>query len=364
MSILDAQRLVAIIEGGRRYGSMGIDDNVLDQFIEKVREEKRVFSSESPTVTKLGNFIAEPLTAIKSEYKALFNKYDLFVLPEDICLCMAEPGSGTHPPSVVLSMGMVNLIGSTHFAAHVDALIPAELNAFFSLRYPQFPVANLFTTLLFLFRYRYFRYAEPMPDFSTVIAEEKLGELKLMIAGAVTAMLLHELGHHELGHLDTEKARSMVYDMVVFESLSDYQRQEAEADHFALDSVIAEASPLISYWLEQNLDFFIQLELMTGIRDKYHPLAINRALNAGILRQDDLSKFGLLPEDRRVHGERLAQKFLVTENAAIQAENQLAQIGRESCFDILADVAAILKPLGTDLAPLLDRSAHFDCFEL
>lgn len=364
MSILDAQRLAALIDSGRRYGPVGIDDTVLDSFIDKVRQQNRVYLSDSPIVTKLKEFIAEPLSAIKTERKNLFDKYDLFVLPEDICLCFAEPGSETHVPSVVLSTGMINLIGSTHFAAHVDAMIPQELSSFYLLLYPQRPFAPLFTTVLFLFRYRYYRYAEPMPNFVSLIEPEKHDELRLMIGGAVTALILHELGHHELGHLEKEIARSMTYQMVVDQSLSDYQRQEAEADRFALESTVAEASPLVTYWLAQNLDFFIQLELMTGVRDQQHPLAINRSLNAGILRQDDLEKFGLAPENPLAHSERLADIFRAMEDTAAHTDNRLIQTDRETCFAILKDMAATLEPLGVDLEPMLDRNARFDCFEL
>lgn len=364
MGTLDADRLITIIDSGRGYGQMGVDDNILDQLINKAREEKLVFSSESSLVTKLRNFISEPLTAIKTERKELFDKYDLFVLPNNICICLAEPGNNSYPASIVLSTGMINLIGSSHFAAHVDDLVPAELSTFYSLQYPQFPVTRLFATLLFLFRYRCFRYAEPMPDFSSVIAKDKFEDLLLMIAGTITTLLLHELGHHELGHLETEKSRSMTYEMVVHQSLNDYQRQEAEADGFALESGIAEAYPLLSYWLEQNLDFFIQLELMSGLRDQHHPLAINRALNAGILRQGDLSKFGLEPEHPKTHREKLAEIFLSTENAINQVENRLLQTSRETCYDALKDVSKILKSLDIDIAPLLDKNSRFDCLKL
>ncbi len=103
---------------------------------------------------------------------------------------------------------------------------------------------------------------------------------------------------------------------------------------------------------------------MSGLRDQYHPLAINRALNAGLLRQDDLSKFGLKPENRRFHGEKIAENFLNTENAINQVENRLLQTRKETCLDILKDVTEILKPFEIDISPLQNQNSRFYCFRL
>jgi hypothetical protein len=103
MSRLGAKRLGAVLDAGRRFGSLGIDDQVLDTSVADLRARSPTFYSDAPEVAAFRTPIEEPLAAIRPERRALLDQFDLFVLHQDICLCKAEAGSDTHRAAVILS---------------------------------------------------------------------------------------------------------------------------------------------------------------------------------------------------------------------------------------------------------------------
>lgn len=102
---------------------------------------------------------------------------------------------------------------------------------------------------------------------------------------AAMFLVLHELGHHTLGHLNAGyKSERMAMETRIPESIDPIQQMELEADAFALQCFVPEfRAPVISSVMFAFGPFAF-LETFCGPMDRHHPLTVNRlaALSAGL----------------------------------------------------------------------------------
>jgi hypothetical protein len=107
---------------------------------------------------------------------------------------------------------------------------------------------------------------------------------------AALFLVLHELAHHELGHLDAGyKSERMAMEPRIHESIDPMRQMEVEADAFALQCFAPEIrAPVISSVMFAFGPFAF-LEVFRGPMDAHHPLTVNRlaALAAGLSFSDE-----------------------------------------------------------------------------
>ncbi len=261
----------------RKLAPLAIDEAVVDQLLSDLQANKDRVGSESPDVQALKNSLNLNLQFLKPEARVSLDKdVDLYVLPYRPCIAFSQICDKTDRGQIVISQGMIDLVTASIYDATIQEIIPETLHStpVGSLKKPLLLLLNTCTALL---RYRFYRFAEPLPDFHRIpLPYQAQLNCHASVPGALTFLLLHELGHIQLGHLEGSEARMSHYDMAFAQQLSDYQLQEAEADEFALDSLRDEAQILGPYWMAQALAFFVTLELLSGHVDSAHPLAINR----------------------------------------------------------------------------------------
>lgn len=333
----------------RQLGPLAVDKDVVEALLSDLKTNRDGLSSKSRDVRALLNLLGPSLKFVKtSRRESLLEGTELFVLPYRPCLAFSEVCDETGRGRIVISRGMIDLIAASIYDASMQSAIPVRLHtmAVGQRKQPLLLVLNACTALL---RYRFYRFAEPLPEFYQTLSPEALGNCRVSVPGALTFLLLHELGHIELGHLERDEVRMSHYDMAFEQRLSDYQLQEAEADEFALDALQDKAQVLGPYWMSQALAFFVTLELISGYEDADHPLAINRHHRA----------------ERRRHGvpelapnppvaNELARRFSeIVQFGPPGKEHPLLETPRADIIVALLEVVRVLKENCIDLTALL-----------
>lgn len=333
----------------RQLAPLAVDFAVVDQLLDDLKSDSEGVFSESRDVLALLDLLGPSLKFLKTEVRSsLLENTDLFVLPYDPCVAFSQLCGDTGRPQIIISRGMVNLIAASIYDPLLQAMVPAALHNMpvGQRKQPLLLVINACTALL---RYRFYRYSEPLPEFYRVLSPEVLGDCRVSIPGALTFLLLHELGHIELGHLKEDEVRMSHYDMAFEQQLSDYQLQEAEADVFALEALETEAQFLGTYWMSQALAFFVTLELMSGYVDRGHPLAINRHHTAERYR---LNVPELVPHSPVAND--LAVRFAeIVQLGPPGKDFPLLETPRKDIIVALVEVIRVLQSHDVDLTPML-----------
>lgn len=136
--------------------------------------------------------------------------------------------------------------------------------------------------------------------------------------GALCFVLLHELGHIELGHLKFSEVRSERSHLSLREpeALSSYQEAELEADAFAMNLIPRHARATFTPSLIFFLGAFAFIEVFSGGLSESHPLAVNRLARLVDLCEMDQADQSILvswiggqvenyrrfAQDRAIHG--------------------------------------------------------------
>ena len=320
---------------------MGWDSQTVDAACEELEDFELDLTSGR---NRLFDVLQVQLAMLKPEVGRLLEQQDICVVKLNKCLAFSQCiETGEH--RIVLSTGMIDLLAASIYDLYAQAEIPASFEKV-SIETPErISVSNLVPNLTLLLRHRYLRYGEPLPDFAAPLSADALSMCRDSIHGALMFLLLHELGHIVCGHLQADaKPRHLPFVTVIDEEMNQYQQQEVEADQYALDALIEPAKPMGGFWLEQSLNFFSSLELVTGKRASTHPLALNRAAHARRARMgSESSSF----EDI------LAKQFIETEGAAFFHGNKLIHTSRETCLDFLKVCVGLIRVSGPDLSPIL-----------
>ncbi len=333
----------------RQLAPLAVDDKVVEQLLLKLRKSREDLSSESHDTRVLLNLLGPSLEFVKAETRtSLIEQTDLFVLPYRPCLAFSQICDETARGQIVVSRGMIDLVAASIYDASIQDMIPEWLHTMpvGRSKQPLLLVLNACTALL---RYRFYRFAEPLPEFYRVLPPDTLGNCRVSVPGALTFLLLHELGHIELGHLDRDEVRMSHYDMAFEQKLTNYQLQEAEADEFALDALTDGAQMLGPYWMAQALAFFVTLELLSGYEDRHHPLAINRH-NMTERRRRGVPALADNPPVASALAERFSEMVRIGPPGK---DSPLLETPRADIVGALVEVVGVLEKNGVDLTTLL-----------
>ncbi|HNP51838.1 MAG TPA: hypothetical protein PKJ85_08595 [Nitrosomonas nitrosa] len=351
MGILTTEQLVHGLKNGRPLTPYSIEAEVIDAYLKIIETQRMVLRTDSPESKQFALHIRKPLDFVLPERRRDLGQCDIYVLPFPICMAYAEESEKR--PVIVIASGLINLIANSIFSAYLQSLLPPELDQYYM---PQFrkdmPASHLFANALFLMRLQFYRFCKPLPNIFALMTPETLEECKIAINGALVFTLLHELGHHKLKYFQTtRKLRPMHYQFAVKEDLSVFQHQEMEADDFALNSLVEQAKIIGTFWQQQAVSFFLQMELVSGsYGDKHHPMAINRSFYSDTLRKEWGQNYDVAP--RAAFYKNTADRYQATKENKSQEINALIQTSREGCLDILSEINQVLLGFGMDIKPL------------
>lgn len=340
MSQISTDELVFGIQNGQPVSAYPIDQKVIDRHIKLIQQKKLRLDSESAHARALKILSEEATLFVLPEVKALLAECEIYVLPLPICIAYCEVIEGKN--RIVIASGILDLISHSLFLAHFGNVVPDKYEAYFLLKFPKkLPLADLLTNALFLLEYRFYSLGEPLPDLKPYIDDNQLAAIRTSMSGAVAFILLHELGHLQLGHVTRNTVRPVTIQPAIPERLNTMQQQELEADQFVTDCLYDQAKPLATYWQHQAVAFYSQLELLSGMRSEDHPLAINRSAISDSVRGEIGKEFGL--ESNPGHFETLRERFLATEAETREGRNFIVETTREGCMKVIDEVANVLE---------------------
>jgi len=354
MGILSTEQLVHGLKNGRPITPFSIQSDIIEAYVKIIQTQRMVLQTDSPQAKQLAMHIREPLDFVSQKRKRELAQCDIYVLPFPLCMAYAEESK--ERPVIVIASGLIDLVANSIFAANLQSLLPTELDHFYmpQLR-KDMPASHLFANALFLMHLQFYRFCKPLPNIHAFMTPKMFEESKMAINGALVFTLLHELGHHKLHHFEaTSNLRPMHYQFAVKEDLSVFQHQEMEADNFALNSLIEQAKIIGTYWHQNAVSFFSQMELVSGSdSDEHHPMAINRSFYSDSLRKDWGREHEVVP--RPTFFKNTADRYLATKQSKSEVINALIQTPRENCLDILKEINHVLLDFDMDLKPLWSK---------
>ncbi|MEW8052905.1 MAG: hypothetical protein AB2809_21320 [Candidatus Thiodiazotropha sp.] len=350
MSILTSEKIVQGIAEGKPLAPFDIDSEILDRYTDFVLREKLTLDSEANEVAALLRQLKPQLPFVSEERRSQLSQCQLFVLPFPLCISYAWKQSGYK--TIVMGRGFIDLLANVIQGAIFQSTLPSELDERYRKSYKRnMPASELLANALLLLQLRFYQFCEPLPNIDALLSAEIREQSHISIGGALLFTLLHELGHHELGHIDNDHIWPMSFVQISPESVSADQHQEIEADAFALDSLIETAKAMGPYWQQQAVNFFVQMELISGQRSgAEHPLALNRAFHAhsvgSVLEQQKNSS------SRELFFKDLAIRYMDTQTHTQSGENLLVKTTREGCLRVLDEINEILKEFDLDISQL------------
>ena len=142
----------------------------------------------------------------------------------------------------------------------------------------------------------------------------------------------------------------MRYHKIISENLSIDLHQEMDADNFALECLIKPAKVIGTYWHHNAINFFVQMELVSGQHSGDDPpSAINRVFYSDSLRSDLGKDHDVTP--RHQFFENIASRYTVTKQYADKNANLLINTSREGGLRILEETNKVLKQFNMKHCP-------------
>lgn len=358
MGILSTTQIIKGLKQGRPIAPFFSDEKIIDQFVEEVSKQQMILQTTAPEVTQLFHRLKPQLDFISLERKQALLECDLFVLPFSIWVGYADELNGK--PIIVISQGMIDLIANTIMASVLQGELPKELDSYYMFPFRKdMPASHLVTNALFLMQLNFYKSCKPLPNIVSLLSVDMLKQSRDAINGALLFVLFHELGHHKLGHLENETIRPMRYSTTINEELSIEQHQEMDADNFALESLIEQAQIFGSYWHQNAINFFMQMEQVSGNPSGFeHPLAINRAFYSDLLRSNIEENYDISP--RKKFFDKISNRYLSTQHHTAEKANELIETPYDTCMNVLKEVNHTLAMFNIDISPLwLKPSPHW-----
>jgi hypothetical protein len=334
MATLQTNELIKGLESVKAFSPFLIDDDILKQHIQQARQDYLSLDKRDKSTMQLMELIEPQRIFLKqTKQDKLLNGTEVYCLPYP--LPMAYCTQVDDRDIIIVGQGLIDLISYTIHCAHFENTIPLHFSSYHSLKYRRdMPFTELVSNCLFLFALRFYCYAEPIPDIYTLLTEQQKEDSKIAISGALLFIILHELGHIQLGHLDGHNVRPSVKAKLIHEELNSTRQIELEADAFAIRSLIEPAQEAGQYWCSMAMSFFSNLELISGTQHDTHPLAINRRfVSANSANTGE-------------HFSKLAKRYNDTRQQEQSFEGKLYDTNREGSLKVLQEINQVLESSG------------------
>ena len=354
---LNSEDIIRGLRRARRIAPLSLNDQLLDTYINLVHKKQMVLKQNTKEWNQLQRCLIEPGGFIKDEIKHTLNRTALFVLPFPICVAYSEIIDGK-TPAIVISTGLIDLIASSILLAQFGAKLPPELETYYFLKLRRDMDANkLLMNAIFLSQVNFYRYGQPLPNITSMLSEKAMVDSQIAINGAITFVLLHELGHHQLGHILAIPVDNKVqHKTLIPENLNIYMKQEFDADNFALGSTKEEVKIVGTFWQQQAMTFFTSLELVTGSQlDLEHPMSINRSFSSDQLREEWGKEHEV--QSRSLFFEKLAERYKSTADHKTEEFNAFVNTSYDGCLNTISQMKETYGEFGLDLAGLYGTSA-------
>lgn len=320
------------------------------RIIQRIRDERVSLNQDDPKLHALASIVEEPLKIVKSEVREKLARAEMYLLPYPVCSAYIRKFDSR--TVMVIGSGLIDLIETTSYATQVLGFLPPECDEIEPLEeLPGYSLSNIMDQFCFLLLHGYSHRGAPLPNFLALCDQEMIQRARISFAGGLAFALLHELGHIELNHLDSKNTRISEARTTITEELSLRQRQEIEADEFALNSFEDEFSEIGQFFLKSAFDFFVKSEVITGEFSAQHPLTINRIYH---LNSHYKAGHGYHdPVQSAKHYETLSEKFLEATSNSTNQKSEFLDISSETARAILSLVHDQLRELSLDITPLL-----------
>lgn len=325
---------------------------VIDRCIENLRRRRIVLDSEDQDHRALANSVAGPLALASVSARAKLGECEIYLLPFPLCIAYSTRCENRN--LIVIGSGMLDLVETVACSAHVIGSLPEEAQRIYPVsELAGMSLADIFSQFIFVLLFRFVYKDEFLPNIQGLASAQMIHDARVSAAGGAAFVLLHELAHLELHHAAKPVAPSIDIASSIPESLSQRQRQEHEADQAAIGYLESEWQEIGHFWRNCAFDFFVRLELMSGVFSETHPLALNR-----IFHLDEMMRSGSGFYDfaqRKNVNAILANGFSATLSSSAYSPDHMLNISRDTCLAILARIRQpLLQAGGPDIAPLLN----------
>ncbi|MEW8071626.1 MAG: hypothetical protein AB2801_09785 [Candidatus Thiodiazotropha endolucinida] len=355
--MIHAGELIEDLSACLKLAPYGIPESVINRQIKNLQHSHLNPSSAMTATHSLAALVQDKLRFINQEKVEELLRCEIYVVPLPLCVAYSKPKPKSD--SIILGNGLLNLICACGYWAFFVESLPESLDKHYPLeQFPRTSVRDAVPVFLFSLLYRHYCYGEPLPDMSRLIPNKIHEKVRHAIAGAATFILIHELGHLRLGHLDNKNIRSMNVQLVVDEALSTYQLQELEADEYVLNAILPEYRPLHSLWVNMALNFHIQSEILLSHKSSEHPISVNRLSYANEMCEGRLMD----PATYTRHLNTMGEKYndLEEKNRRLKLRNTspiLDHYSRTELLEILEQLNPFLEPEGYGLREALYSDA-------
>lgn len=343
-------QLIKTLRDDAARGAVPLPEDELARLLTQLQHGEAAQFWHAKQRERLFSVLTVQLAMLRPNWRERLQSLAIYLLPVNACLALTQCDEQGEP-FIVISQGMIDLLAVSIYDTYLQAEVPALFDDLHFDTVPDLSIGELFPNLLLIKRSRFLRFGEPLFDSAAPLSDAARAMCRDSVQGALMFLLLHELGHIERGHLSSQDARYLPFYGAVDETFSHHQRQEIEADDFAMNALVDEAMLLATYWVPQALTLFSSVELVTGQRGNRHPLSLNRAANANARRAALGINDGSVERDRL-----LAKKFLETEREVLIRGNKLINTPRDVCDNLISASLQLFQKSGVDLTAMLQAS--------
>lgn len=319
-------------------------------------------SSTSPQTKQLATAMAPYHGLVREQAMQALGRRTVVSVPKPLCNAQAAIVHGTE--CILLYDGQLDVAVANVAMSYVVQQLPEVFEHTFPRpAHPEVSASGWVSVILGAVINRFLSHGEALPDFRLLMAPpQRQQELRHAFAGAAWWLLLHELGHLELGHLGSGTGPrpprlANPGSLVVPEALSSFQVEELEADAYAHDSLGDDGRKMFYGWANTALGPAMMLEALAASQGAAHPLSINRLELARQLSEatDTIARDLKSKEHLARHG--AARDRIKREHDNIRArgeEPMFSGWSNEQLLAALAGLRGLFEDSGIALQPFLD----------
>jgi len=291
---IDPSKLADDLSRGRNLAPSQVSLALIDQHIARLRAIEE-WSDDALEPTKLLAQLVQRNVEkfVGREARIQLASSEVFVVPIPFCGAFSEA-----PSTIVIGSGFLDFLTANLYWGAVTHLLPPSLS---EIRHPKFPnqsLRDLIPVLLLALLHLYLENGDPLPNYRTLISENPDERVQDSLAGSLTFVLLHELGHLSLGHHGDHNLGIRFVDLPfqIPEDFTTYKQQEFEADSFARQAMVEDYRAMHMFWMRGALGPNYTMETMLSRRSASHPTSVNRLIYAQHSAHDKVDRTAYLEE--------------------------------------------------------------------
>lgn len=355
--------LVELVNQSFNVTPQHFEKSVRDDILNNIELGSIAVSTSSPETTMLAKLMARYLPLITESAVEKLGNCNVVLVPIPVCNATAKTKKGES--YIAIFDGLLDVAISQIEMSYIVQCLPEELDAIFPREdFPTVSVKSWLAVIFSSFIRRFITHGEPLPNFRAISPSLSIDtEVEHAFLGTAWWVILHELGHIELGHtrfVNGGARPSICEELIVSEIISEFQKQEFEADQFVYSCLTDEAKKAFYAWTNHALGTSLMIETVMASERGTHPLTINRLNNALAITKgmDEISKEVSSREYLNRHGE--AHKNIHKEHQSIREQGQspvFEKFSRNDLFTVISGLRGVLYENGIDIDPFLNSNS-------